>query len=237
MAVQCWFAHFPGYDTGWNWMRVLRRTVTATSEEFYTVTLSLSAAVGGLLAGGGLTSDGAPYPAPPIVEPAPLQSCVASDHLTYFYTGGGTRTGLTVHAAVPDDGNWHVTSTDFLFMQTVGGPASQVPLAGQEGSLGNGGAGNCVYNDGSTTFGLGGVSVYAIITVIGPGTLTVKTTPAVGGCKNDQNVVLGAAPTIASDTQMVGTDLTLTTTDICDHYFTVTSTGQFGFVSATWTPS
>ena len=240
MAVQGRFAHMPGYDTGWTWMRVLRRTVTATSEEFYTIAVELGAAVGGLDAGGGRTSDGVPYPAPPIVDPSPLQSCVAGDGLTYFYTVGGTRQGLVPHGAVPDDGNWHVTSTDFLHITQLGYPASQFPLAGQDGNMGNGGVNNCVYYSSGTTYGLGGLAVAAYLTVIGPGTLTVTTTPGVGSCNNDQDVTLelynsGSAMVEASDTKAVGTALSLTVNDAhCDHHFTVTSAGQFGLVSATW---
>lgn len=41
MAVLCKFSHLPGYES-YSWMRALSRTVTATSEEFYTVGLELT---------------------------------------------------------------------------------------------------------------------------------------------------------------------------------------------------
>jgi len=243
MAVQVWLSHFPGYDTGWNWMRVLQRTVTATSEEFYTLELTMAAAVGGLLAGGGLTSDGATYPAPAIVAAAPLQSCVARDTLTYFYTSPGTRGGIGPSSgeSYPGEGNFHFTSTDFICYWGAGGSASAYPLAGQDGNWGNGGVNNCVYTSGGADYGAGGVSNLITINVIGPGTLTVQTAAAVGLCQNNQNVVLtavisGTATVVDTDTQMVGTLLSVTIPDDgeCAHYVEVSSTGQFGFVSANW---
>jgi len=235
MAVQCWFAHFPGYDTGWNWMRVLRRTVTATSEEFYTVTLSLSAAVGGLLAGGGLTSDGAPYPAPPIVEPQALQTCVANNTLTYSYTAHGTYEGLA--PPVPDTVNGIFTSTTFLFYWH-NTPGSEYPLAGQTGSFYAGGDPLCNVGDSTA----GGHSVGMTFTVIGPGTLTVNTSGPAAGCSFPAGTmaatayVSGTGFVVDTDSQPAGTPLSVTIPNDgnCAHYVLVDCTQGFTFLSATW---
>ena len=176
MAVQVWLSHFPGYDTGWNWMRVLQRTVTATSEEFYTLELTMAAAVGGLLAGGGLTSDGATYPAPPIVAPVALQTCVARNMLTYSYTATGTRVGLGPPVRNPVSGNLEYVATEFLGYYGAGGGMSEYPTAGEIGNWGNGGVNDCVYTSGGIDYGGGGLSNYVRVRVIGPGSLTVQTT-------------------------------------------------------------
>jgi len=244
MAVQVWLAHFPGYDTGWNWMRVLNRTVTATSEEFYTIAVELAAAVGGLLAGGGLTSDGLTYPAPAIVEPAPLKTCVARDHLTYSYTAGGTRSGLGPPYQ-NGAGNWEYVSTTFLHYWRVGQGNSEFPLAGQLGDWGNGGAGGCVYTSGGTDYNNGGTGVYVTVTVIGPGTLTVQTALHIPSCQGIAgNVTAGAtvsgiSTVVATDSQPPGTPLTLVIPDDgeCAHVITMErSGGGWGFVSASWAP-
>jgi hypothetical protein len=244
MAVQVWLAHFPGYDTGWNWMRVLNRTVTATSEEFYTIEVELAAAVGGLLAGGGLTSDGAPYPAPPIVASTPLQSCVAGNGLTYSYTAAGTRTALG--PSYWDGNQWIFVSTTFLNYWQAGGSASAYPLAGQLGAFyaGYGGQLPCNTSDGIDYTG-GGADTYVTITVVGPGTLTIATTgPFDGGavCANVGNITAVGAISrtgvpFATDSKAPGTTLTIVVPNDgeCAHYVTINRAGgAWGFVSATW---
>jgi hypothetical protein len=240
-AVQCRFTHFPGYDQGWNWMRVLKRTVTATSEEYYTIEVEMAAAIGGLLAGGGLTSEGATYPAPVINDPVPLQSCVAANHLTYFYTAGGTRGGLA--PATPDDpflGRF--TSTTFLQYWLPGNPGiSEYPTAGLVNQFYEGGDALC--NVGNSTAG-GTANVR--ITVVGPGTLTVLITAGLACTKPSTATVSGlaypsgSATPVDTDSQPVGTALTLVIPDdgFCTHYADCTGDGGgFTFESATWSPA
>jgi len=245
MAVQVWLGHFPGYDTGWNWMRVLNRTVTATSEEWYTIEVEMAAAVGGLMAGGEpgspITSEGVPYPAPTIVEPAALQSCIGGDGLTYFYTAKGTRPGIGPPTA-DMLGNWHFTSTTFMHYTRAGYFASQYPLAGQDGNWGNGGANNCVYTSGGVDYGLGGNDLFIQFTVIGPGTLSVTTKSSVGACQNDSwDVELRAYATnggiVDTDSQPIGTtaSVDIPNDGYCAHYVVMTCPGgNLGFISATW---
>jgi len=75
MAVSCRFSHLPGYGTNFTWMRVLNRQVVATSEEWYTVTVEMATAVGGL------NADGSP--------PAGWV-CIPTDFYLVMGDGGGT---------------------------------------------------------------------------------------------------------------------------------------------------
>jgi hypothetical protein len=237
--VQCWFAHFPGYDTGWNWMRVLRRTVTATSEEYYTIEVEMAAAIGGLDAGGGRTSEGVVIPAPPIVEATPLQTCVAQNMLTYSYTAKGTRSALGLVLDVPT-GNYHATSTTFMGYCTSSGCNGEYPNAGADGNWGDGGVGLCTFPSGGTDYTAGGIVVWINFTVIGPGSLSIQTTPN-AKCIDPKTVTAsayrsGSTTLVDSDAQMVGTTLNITIPDdgYCAHYIQVGSPGTWGFVSATW---
>jgi hypothetical protein len=237
-AVQCRFAHFPGYDQGWNWMRVLKRTVTATSEEFYTIEVEMAAAVGGL------TADGSASSGVPVTDPVPLQSCVGLNHLTYYYTAGGTRTGLG--PPYLSGGNWTYVGTEFMTFWRTGGSASEYPLAGQVGDWGNGGTNNCVYSSGGVDYAGGGGTRFITITVIGPGTLSVTTAAAVGLCANSGTITAtavrsGTAFVVDSTSGVPGDTLSVTIPDdgYCAHFIEVgggVGGGEFGFVSATWTP-
>ena len=243
MAVQCWFAHLPGYDQGWNWMRVLHRTVTATSEEYYTVAVDLTAEVGGLYAGGGKTSEGTTWPAAVVVAPTPAQSCLGGNGLTYFYTGAGTYNALGL---VPNGiGGYEGISTTFIqYGDTLAQGAGEYPSAGNVCDWGDGGVNLCTYPSGGTDFTAGGVPIYIHLTPVGPGTITIRTVSnGKAGCTNDQvvNAVAsrsGTTFTVDSDSQMVGTDLHITIPNdgFCAHFVTIGSGGSWGFVSATWAP-
>ena len=249
-AVQCWFSHFPGYDTGWNWMRVLTRNVTATSEEWYTIEVELAAQVGGLNAGGGLTDTGLPVPQPPIVAPSPPQSCMASDGLTYNYTAGGTRNALGLQFGCLGNG-WSAYSTTFIQYWATGGYTNEYPEAGIYSGCTDGGVNYCTYNAGGIDYFEGGTARFIRFTMIGPGTLTVKTVAHAGGLHGGPCATAaspgtlrasrsGTTTVVATDSQLPGTDMVVTIPNdgFCAHLADMQfSTGGFGFVSATWTPA
>jgi len=249
MQVQCRFAHMPGYSEGWNWMRVLRRTVTATSEEYYTVQVDLSAGVGGLYAGGGLTTEGETWPAPEIEEPAPLQSCVSTgehgDGLTYFYTAAGTRESLGLVSIL--GGNGHLgTSTTFIQYLRAGSYSNGYPEAGIVTDWGNGGVGECTYDGGGADFTSGGVSIGVRFTVIGPGQITIATVAhEKGGCVGTAGDITATAVnvetnlTVDTDSQAPGVAMVLTIPNDggCAYHIDIgRATGGWGFVSASWAP-
>jgi len=250
MAVQCWFSHFPGYDTGWNWMRVLTRNVTATSEEWYTIEVELAAQVGGLDAGGGVTDTGLPVPQPPIVAPSPPQSCAGLNGLRYFYTAAGTRTALGLVYGCLGNG-YQATSTTFIQYWAIGGYANEYPEAGIVTGCSEGGINHCLYSVGSTDYFPGGIATYVRFTVVGPGTLTVKTAVHPGGLLGPCGSVTapgflnlyrsgGGTTLVAHDNQMPGTDMTVVVPNdgFCAHYADLNfSTGPWGLVSATWAPA
>jgi hypothetical protein len=240
MQVQCRFAHMPGYGEGWNWMRVLRRTVTATSEEQYTVQVDLSAGVGGLYAGGGLTTEGETWPAPEIVEPAPLQSCLGGNGLTYFYTSKGTRgtLGPFVTVLVGLDPHYFVTSTDFITYAAV----QEWPNPGAACDCGNGGACGGTFTDGGVDYFTGG---HVSFQVVGPGQLTVTTAVHPGGhlgnCGASTTMSLtayrsGTGFVVDSTSGATGSTLSVTVPNdgYCAHYVDLYSASPWGFVSATW---
>jgi len=229
-------------------MRVLRRTVTATSEEQYTVQVDLSAGVGGLYAGGGLTTEGATWPAPEIEEPAPLQSCIDSgNHLTYYYTVGGT------HGALGNFGYLLPTNEDVgqfsssLFTQYIstGGNQDAYPHAGLIGTNA-GGINFCTYSDGGIDYLTGGAGFSIRFTVVGPGTLSativshpLSSPPActTATTMSLTTVISGTAFSYATDSGAAGTLSTDVPDDgYCAHYVTLSTNGSFGFVSATWSP-
>jgi hypothetical protein len=250
MQVQCRFAHMPGYGDGWNWMRVLRRTVTATSEEYYTVSVDMAAGVGGLYAGGGLTTEGATWPASEIIDPAPLQTCTI-DGQTYTYTAGGTRGPLpptTIGAY-----NQYV-STTFMQYWRAGGSISGTPLAGLTCALDETTPpSSCYsYSGGHGNLG-GGADVGVRITTIGPGTLTVNTaanntpiavctetggTPVVSATNSPSDSGPDCMGSVLTDSGVVGTPLVIVVPDdgCCGHYTDITAPKAWAFVSATWVP-
>ena len=245
MAVQCWFAHLPGYDQGWNWMRVLHRTVTATSEEYYTVAVDLTAEVGGLYAGGGKTSEGTTWPGSVIVAASPLQSCLAGNGLTYFYTSAGTRSalGLTFD---PVGGHWQATSTDFMGYGGGGGYSQQYPAPGNVGIFSGSSVYGCGGSVGGSDYTCGGIVPLIDFSIVGPGSLTIITAPdggpgtaAVSTAMKANLRASGTSPIIATDTQAPGTPLHIIIPDdgYCAHYVQLQGNGSWGFTSATWTPA
>jgi hypothetical protein len=105
MAVSCRFSHLPGYGTNFTWMRVLNRQVVATSEEWYTVTVEMATAVGGLNADG---------------SPSAGWVCIPTDFsLGTGFDGGG---GSAMEVIFPDHTNGqsaaspHVSNDDMFYV-------------------------------------------------------------------------------------------------------------------------
>ncbi len=199
-----------------------------------------------------MTSEGVTVPAPPIVEPTPLQTCVGLNGLTYTYTAAGTREPLGL---VWDHGPptlYRATSTDFLGYGNVSG----YPNAGEACNAGNGGGGgttadDCAGNEGGVDYFTGGPGSFIIFRVIGPGTLTINTTGnGLSTCAGPAATTLNAvairtdtAVQVDTDTQPPGTPLVVTIPDegFCGHYVKVNgpegATHIWGLVNATWAPA
>ncbi len=242
MAVQCWFSHFPGYETGWNWMRVMTRQVTAVSEENYIVEVELAAEVGGLPDGTGLVPA---YPPVPIVAPTPPQSCIGTDGLTYQYTAAGTRGNLGLTFDFTDH-VYKAVSTSFMGYQSAGGASHQFPFPGENGSFSGESVFNCGGTVGSTDWTCGGITPTAYFTLIGPGTLTILT--ATGGPGGNPNAPTmtgwmyrsGTSTQVDTQTVATGTVMTLVAPNdgFCGHFAVISGVGgQWGFTSATWSPA
>ncbi len=242
-AVQCRFSHFPGYDQGWNWMRVLTRQVTAVSEENYIVEVELATAIGGLPDGTGLVPV---YPPVPVVAPPAALSCIGLDGLSYNYTAGGTRGPLGWTG--PDAGaNCSATSTTFMQYIVTGQPSSEYPLAGLAQTE-NGGIGFCSFPSGGTDMFAGGIQMIVRFTVVGPGTLSATTAVhSIGGagCTRGTTAFMtvrasGTSTVIGTTSAAVGSSFTATVPAdaFCSHFIDLqVPGGTWGFTSATWTPA
>ena len=231
------FSHLPGYETSTG-CRVLNRTVTQVSEEFYRIEVELS----------------------PVDIPAAAPSCQARNNIFYTYTAAGTYSSLGLHFVAdvgpgvgdPPSGLYHFTSTAVVSYGRSGGlQPSYSPLAGELGDWGNGGSvfAPCVGTQGGIDYCGGGAAFLVILRIIGPGTLTINT-PAAGNPLS----TCGASPTstvvakayrndlgltlVDSDEQSPGTPLTLTIPDgYCNHWVQIQGfEGKWGFQSAEWVP-
>ncbi len=239
-AVQCWFSHFPGYETGWNWMRVLTRTITATSEEYYTVEVELAAGIGGLDNGPGSV----PFPPVPIVSGGGggAQSCLSAGGLRYDYTLGGTRSPLGL---VSNGHGYSGFSTEFMqYANTFASNWTNYPQAGVEGDWQDGGVNLCVFPSGGVDYTSGGISKWVNFTIIGPGSLSVTfVANTIGACgaTTQMDLVSFNADSGSVENSVSGGIGTLSITvpndGHCGHYIRASGNGSWGFVSATWTPA
>lgn len=154
-------------------------------------------------------------------------------------------------------------STDFLqYWSTFHNNSRDYPTAGLIFNGGNGGVNCCVYSTGGVDYMPGGIAGYVRLTTIGPGTLTIRTAPTLGGsCGGGITgcgtitapgtayaVVPGTGVVVGSDSQDVGVNMVVHIADtwedayhnihpVCAVYTDVHfATGPWGFVSASWAP-
>ncbi len=174
-------------------------------------------------------------------------SCLANDSNTYSYTEGGTRSGIG--PGIQFDDLYHYTTTDFTAYFRAGGPSvSAYPTPGEATDMGNGGAAECIFTDGTFDYFPGGSAQFVRIRVIGPGTLTIHTIAHPGGLSgscptattlNVQANESGGAGGIASTSGPIGTalDIIVPDTGACAYYVDMWGDASWGYGGSNWTPN